>query len=315
MSTLDRLEQKLKFLRYPPLMLILVIAYAAGFIIAKINPMIVLYLAFSPDLILQGQVWRLFTFVMIPNTNQIFMALLTCFIYFSISRSLERVVGRWKVNFFLVTGLLMLVIFGFLYYLIFSGSNSAGNVMALNPYYLYAMLFVLFALIFPDARFLLMFIIPIRGKWMVFITLAMYMIDVIAAFVQGNFSYGWVLVFMIIAAVLSLMLFLALSGYRPRKRSGARSNVIHMNSYAQNQKRQGTPSTNYRHKCALCGRTDRSNPELDFRYCSKCQGAYEYCSDHLYTHIHVGTKNPDGSGVNYTDVHDSNPGGNDPWQS
>ena len=42
-----------------------------------------------------------------------------------------------------------------------------------------------------------------------------------------------------------------------------------------------------RHRCSVCGRTDISNPELEFRYCSKCAGAYEYCMEHLYTHQHI----------------------------
>ena len=42
-----------------------------------------------------------------------------------------------------------------------------------------------------------------------------------------------------------------------------------------------------KHKCAICGRTEDSNPDLEFRYCSKCEGSFEYCEDHLYTHQHV----------------------------
>lgn len=41
------------------------------------------------------------------------------------------------------------------------------------------------------------------------------------------------------------------------------------------------------HKCAVCGRTDKDSPGMEFRYCSKCEGNYEYCMDHLYTHKHV----------------------------
>ena len=40
------------------------------------------------------------------------------------------------------------------------------------------------------------------------------------------------------------------------------------------------------HKCAICGRTEKDDDTLEFRYCSKCNGSYEYCSDHLYTHEH-----------------------------
>ena len=41
------------------------------------------------------------------------------------------------------------------------------------------------------------------------------------------------------------------------------------------------------HRCAICGRTDVDSPQLEFRYCSKCEGNYEYCADHLFTHQHV----------------------------
>ena len=41
------------------------------------------------------------------------------------------------------------------------------------------------------------------------------------------------------------------------------------------------------HRCAVCGRTEKDDPTLEFRYCSKCEGEYEYCMDHLYTHRHV----------------------------
>ena len=205
-------------------------------------------------------------------------------------------IGRFRVNFFLVSGILLLDVFGFLYYFIFDDMLTLMYVTYLNPYYLYAMLFVVFALIYPDARFLFMFIIPIRGKWMVFITLAMYALDVISAFTSGLGGYAWMLVFMIAAAICTLLLFLLLSGYRMHG-SSKRKNVVNMHSYSRgNQKAasagNASSGTAYRHKCALCGRTDKSNPELEFRYCSKCQGAYEYCSDHLYTHVHVGSGMP-----------------------
>ena len=41
------------------------------------------------------------------------------------------------------------------------------------------------------------------------------------------------------------------------------------------------------HRCAVCGKTKDENPELEFRFCSKCKGNYEYCQNHLFTHSHV----------------------------
>jgi len=42
-----------------------------------------------------------------------------------------------------------------------------------------------------------------------------------------------------------------------------------------------------RHRCRICGKTDKSNPELDFRYCTKCAGEECYCPEHIRNHEHV----------------------------
>lgn len=42
-----------------------------------------------------------------------------------------------------------------------------------------------------------------------------------------------------------------------------------------------------RHRCAICNRTEQDDESLEFRFCSKCEGNFEYCNEHLYTHIHV----------------------------
>jgi hypothetical protein len=66
------------------------------------------------------------------------------------------------------------------------------------------------------------------------------------------------------------------------------------NIHPQQEKQKGgftpralTPSGGTKHRCAVCGRTENDGDELTFRYCSKCNGAYEYCNEHLYTHMHV----------------------------
>jgi hypothetical protein len=44
---------------------------------------------------------------------------------------------------------------------------------------------------------------------------------------------------------------------------------------------------NYLHRCAVCGKTDVSHPQMEFRYCSRCNGYYCYCAEHINTHIHI----------------------------
>ena len=286
MSVIEKLERKFRRLRLPNLIYIFVGAFVLGYVLNYVAPVLLLYLCFSPADILRGQIWRLFTYiVLMPNSGNIFLAFITCFIFISIARSLEQIIGRFRLNFFLVLGWLLQIVTGFLFYFIMP-SMYKGYVTILNPYYVLAMLFVLFAMIFPDAHFLLMFIIPVRGRWMIFITMAMYLLDVIQAFALGINGRGWILVFMIAAAVAALLLFLYLNGYR----STRRRQPVNLRSYRRNapgsNSGQRTQTKAPRHKCAICGRTDISNPELDFRYCTKCAGNYEYCSEHLYTHIH-----------------------------
>ena len=281
---LNQLNRKLNGDKWPGFMFICIILYAVGYLITTVWPVSFVYICFDAEAILKGQVWRLFTFLMVPDGENFFMALITCFIYFSISNSLEMIIGRFKVNFFLVLGWLFLIVAGFAYYFIFKASGSAAFDVLLNPYYLYAMLFVLFATIFPDATFLFMFIIPIKGKWMTFITLGLYLVGVASAFFNGAFAYGWILVFMIVAAILALVVFLLMNGAKVNYNRTYQKPKQHPVMHAKSDK-------NYRHKCAICGRTDQTNPELEFRFCSKCIGPYEYCNEHLYTHVH---KRPEG---------------------
>ena len=64
--------------------------------------------------------------------------------------------------------------------------------------------------------------------------------------------------------------------------SGAQHTAQRMNGHYRPVKGAGPM-----HRCAVCGRTEVDNPNLEFRYCSKCEGNYEYCQDHIFTHIHV----------------------------
>jgi hypothetical protein len=53
------------------------------------------------------------------------------------------------------------------------------------------------------------------------------------------------------------------------------------------KKVSAVPLNANRHRCAVCGKTSQDGDDLVFRFCSKCEGNFEYCQDHLYTHVHV----------------------------
>ncbi len=298
MKLLDWFDRKTS--KWPNLMYILVGCYALGFIVSYVFPMVSLYLYFDLDLILQGQVWRIFSFILIPSDSNVFLAIFTCLIYITISKSLERFIGRGKLNFFLLSGILMQLLGGIVMQFV------CGTGMFLTLYYMFSSLFVLFAVIFPDAQFLIFFLIPVKGKYMIILTALIDILDVVKCFAAGADYYGWALVIMIVASILNVLLFMMLNGQ-------ASSNVISVRAFANKKKMNnafnGAPKAGYRHKCTICGRTDVTNPELSFRYCSKCEGNHEYCNDHLYTHMHItgldaGIDAPQESGIENSVTHE-----------
>ena len=140
-----------------------------------------------------------------------------------------------------------------------------------------------FAMSLPEARVMLYFIIPIKMKYFAFLELflvALYLIsgDVIRRCV-------------IVVSMINFAIFY-FSGRKAATKTPYRSGFAKGAVYKKRPVNNGSSNvsefkTITRHKCAICGRTEVSNPELEFRFCSKCNGNYEYCSDHLFTHKHV----------------------------
>lgn len=266
-----------------PLMMIL--CYGVGYLISFINADFLNFLALNPYKIIHGQVWRIITWVILPpNTSNIIFTLFLLFCVYSIGVSIERVIGTYQFNLFIFTGILLTVIgaFGLMgLWLLVYGPIMTEAFFGLysaffSSYYLYISLFVVFALSFPDARFLFMFFIPVKAKWMVVI----YIIEFVIDFALGN-------VFVRVALVAALLNFgiFWLRNKRGRVHMTPKQFVKRQEFKRAETMRESKTIT--RHKCAICGRTEVDSPDMQFRFCSKCEGNYEYCEEHLYTHSHV----------------------------
>ena len=226
-------------------------------------------LYFDRDLILHGQVWRLVTFIMFPFSTSLLSFMLFAFVYYSIGNALERAWGVFRFNLYIYVGLLGHIIGAILIYFAFG-----LNMYILNTGYLNTSLFLALAMTYPEMQFYLMFLIPIKAKWMALVSIAYLVYSLIVGSVSTRI--------MIIMSLLNFILFAALmfknSRFNPRD-LGRRVQF--------RQKMQAAPSGRQLHKCTVCGRTDADYPDLEFRYCSKCAGAHEYCMEHLYTHVHI----------------------------
>lgn len=128
----------------------------------------------------------------------------------------------------------------------------------------------------PGNAVLPVFVLPIKAKYLALFD-GLY-------FVYGFLFGGMSQRIAIVMSLLNFIVYLFMSrGSRLNPKEIRRKQVFH----TQMREAQKTAEKIGRHRCAVCGRTEEDDPNLVFRYCSKCEGDYEYCQDHLYTHKHV----------------------------
>lgn len=266
----------------PNLMLYLTVGSAIMYVMTMIDPSNVLYYTFCFDrqAILHGQIWRLFTYPLCYNGGSLFMTALTLFCYWSLGQAIENLWGTFRFNLFYLTGVVLMDI----YCLIFGGR---ADVYSLNM-----SLFLSYATLYPDASFLLFFIIPVKAWIFALFDLITVVIGLFNPFPYNLFplvALGNYFLFFgkdvlnVIPAAWRINASRAASKANPANRG----KTIPFNSAGSYQATHATPKAPYRHKCTVCGRTDVSNPELEFRYCSKCKGYHCYCEDHINNHVHI----------------------------
>lgn len=301
MNWLNKLERKLGRYAIPNLIVYLIGAYCVGFVLNMAAPGLLGYLNFQPYYILHGQIWRIFTWIFMPtDTNIIFLAIMMLF-YYQLGTTLERTWGTFRFNVYIIGGILLTVIgslaaYGLIY--LFAGQGmaySTSSIMGqlISTTYINMSIFLAFAVMYPDMQILLYFVIPIKMKWMAVFYAVMMVSNVweiyqsIYSYTQSASSARWYAGIMLLCIVLSLLNFLIfflstrnLNCYTPHE--------IHRRQQFKAQMREPRPGSGIaKHKCAVCGRTELDDPTLEFRFCSKCEGNYEYCQDHLFTHQHI----------------------------
>ena len=282
------------------LSLILIMCYACGYLMKWINPGFFTYLYLNPyEIIHHFQIWRLVTWLIVPPDSFDFWTLLMLYFYYSIGTSLERTWGTYRYNVYIFSGILFTAVGAFILYGVSSllGAQSLGLWMTVDgyityptmfsTYYVNMSIFLAYAATFPDYEVLLFFILPIKVKFLGIIYGAMLVYQFIVGYGTSSalFYYNLGIRFVITASLLNFVVFFFTS--RKKVRRGP-IKMIRQQAVKQQPRHETKKSSGItRHKCAVCGRTDETNPELEFRFCSKCNGNYEYCQDHLFTHTHV----------------------------
>ena len=271
----------------PNLMLYIAVGTAIVYLMSKMTNNYVLYdvLCFNRAAIFQGQIWRLFTYPLTHYNGNMMLQLISLLCYYSLGRAMENQWGTFKFNLFYFTGVVLMDIYGLIF-------GCAADV-----YYLNMSLFLSYATMYPQAGFLLFFIIPVKA-W-IFALLDLFII--LYGLVLYPFPYN---LFPVIALANYFLFFgrdvlnvIPLSWRtnarrlfkkgKQTKTAPQQPKVIPFPNAGSYEATTAKPKAPYTHRCTICEKTDISDPDLEFRYCSKCSGYHCYCQDHISNHAHI----------------------------
>lgn len=273
---IDRFCAKHPRFGIPNLMMYIAIAQAAvGLLDIFLQDWLSALLMFSGPAILRGQVWRLVTFVIVPNSSNPFYLLLSCYVYYWTGQMLEREWGTAKFNLFYLSGVVLSALFGLLL-----GRQDI--------YYIHLSIFLVIATLYGEMQVLFMFVIPIKMKWLAVLDVVLILVDVVQYAQRGL----WVFALAPLASFVNYFIFTwpfwsMKLGFARRR---ADPQVINFKRAQRQAQKKAKETGGYMHKCAVCGITDQDDPNMEFRYCSKCDGYYCYCRDHINNHVHIHQK-------------------------
>ena len=197
-----------------------------------------------------------------------------------IGTQLERQWGAFRFNLYFLVGVIRHILAAVVAYFVL---GLTGIFFPMTTNYLNLSLFFAFAALYPNTQFLLFFVIPVKIKWLAILDGAFFAYEIFQS-VKNGFAVHPIYFASGVCAILALInFFIFFTQSRDMKRYSYKE-VKRRQSYQREVK---SAASGTRHKCAICGRTELDGDHLEFRYCSKCNGDYEYCQDHLFTHEHV----------------------------
>lgn len=278
MNFINKLERKFGKYAIHNLMYYIVGIYVLGALVSFAAPGVYqVYLSLDMQKVFQGQVWRLVTFLIMPSSlngtfNLIFF-FFEMYMYYMIGSALERSWGAFRFNLYFLSGILFNIVAATLLSFFLPGAYPNGLT------YINQSMFFAFAALYPNVEFLLFLIIPVKVKWLAYLSGGFLIYEVLRSFSYGpsGVAYG---VAILVGLANFFIFFLNSRSYRRMKPSEIKRKV----TYKREVK---NASSLTRHKCSICGRTELDDENLEFRFCSKCDGNHEYCTEHLFSHEHV----------------------------
>ncbi len=265
MNLLPWLEKRFGRFAIPNVTLMIIVGQVAAFLVATSQQQVggggslLDDMLLIPSRVLEGEVWRLFTFVLCPTSLSLLWAIVGWYVFYLLGSSIEATWGAFRYNAYLLIGYLATVAAAFL----------TPEFPTTNAFYL-SSVFLAFARLFPNFVFQLFFILPVKVKWLALIQWLTF------GLLLRHPSTRWV----ILAAVLNYLLFFWREHYRDIQDYRRRKTF-------QAKAAPKSKSGRLLHTCKTCGLTSDDEPKTSFRYCSECVGQACYCPAHIRNHEHV----------------------------
>ena len=265
MRLLNRLEHRFGRFAIQRLTLLIMVGQGVAWFLGQNDREFLVGLKLVPDKVLDGEYWRLLTFLFNPPDVTIFFFFFYMLIFHLMGTSLEQTWGAFRYNVYLFVGYVVTVGVSFVVPE-FRGHEVANS-------YLYGTVFLAFAWLYPNFVFHIMFILPVKVKWLAWLTWAIY----IYSFIKGHNLAR----LMIAAGVANFLLFFGRDIYEK----------IRTRQHRIKRKVESVATVGGRgkpfHQCRTCGVTDQDESQLEFRYCSQCGDNACYCENHIRDHEHV----------------------------
>jgi hypothetical protein len=259
MNLLDKLEKRIGRFALTNVTLYIIAGQVIFYVLWLTNRFDLQIILLIADRVLKGEIWRLFTFAFVPPEWNVVFAFFAWYLFYLMGMALENHWGAFRYNIFLLIGYLATV-----------GVSFLTPDMPLTNAFIGGSVFLAFAFLYPDFAVYLFFILPVKVKWLALVTWIFYFFS----FVFG----GWTTRLTILASVANFLLFFG-RDIVAKIKAGRRRMAVQAQRLAQ----QNKPF----HQCAVCGKTDRSHPNMEFRYCGQCKPTRCYCKDHIFNHEHI----------------------------
>ena len=281
----------------------IIAVFILGYIMQVFFPDMTDKLSLNFDMVSRGEVWRIFSWIILAPTKFDLLTFLMLYFFASIGKVLELRWGYVRYNLYVFGGLFIMVLAGLLSYLLLiyvpsvgefiSGDGaSAGYIVSyfVRTYPLILSMMLAYAVEFPNEKLLIWFIIPVSFK-VIAIFYSLYLCYVVITDLMrclGGEMYYLIDLIMMLASFANFLVFFFI--YRKKRHLKLTPEQTQMRKeFRENMKEvmRENAVMKSRHRCEICGRTELDDPDLEFRFCSSCEGSHEYCMDHLKNHEHI----------------------------